>query len=317
LSDRRLAGSFEVNVNFQLRTNSDEDDVAAGFASKIQSLGDSSSSEQQIFATTLGANLQAAAAEDPSTSLLQEAAQAVQDTGIQVKHTETPRVAVNYVAVEDTNVTATGQVDALTNDDTTALLVALIAGCIGAFMAGLCCAWKVTKHMRKKKQESFFTENESNQVASLPEDHDLSPEMFTWDQPGPPPPEVFVDAPRSPGGQKAPDPKMETFEEEEVEKENEVQTAYLGTKEAEGEGTDIDELVEAYLGDKKSIEEASGSNEDTSQTVADTPRETSSSSSVPQEQRLQTALSSLPPAAEANEEDSDAEINLDLQVAKF
>lgn len=185
LSDRRLAGSFEVNVNFQLRTNSDEDDVAAGFASKIQSLGDSSSSEQQIFATTLGANLQAAAAEDPSTSLLQEAAQAVQDTGIQVKHTETPRVAVNYVAVEDTNVTATGQVDALTNDDTTALLVALIAGCIGAFMAGLCCAWKVTKHMRKKKQESFFTENESNQVASLPEDHDLSPEMFTWDQPGP------------------------------------------------------------------------------------------------------------------------------------
>lgn len=110
---------------------------------------------------------------------------------------------------------------------------------------------------------------------------------------------------------------METFEEEEVEKENEVQTAYLGTKEAEGEGTDIDELVEAYLGDKKSIEEASGSNEDTSQTVADTPRETSSSSSVPQEQRLQTTLSSLPPAAEANEEDSDAEINLDLQVAKF
>lgn len=175
--------------------------------------------------------------------------------------------------------------------------------------------------MRKKKQESLFTENESNQVASLPEDHDLSPEMFTWDQPGPPPPEVFVDAPRSPGNQKAPDLKMETEdseeeveEVEEVEKDDKVQTAYLGT-EGEGEGVDIDELVETYLGDKQL--DASGSNEDTSQTVADTPRETSSSSSVPQEQRLQTAFSSLPPAAEANEEDSDEEIDLDLQVAKF
>ncbi|CAK9085551.1 unnamed protein product, partial [Durusdinium trenchii] len=56
---RRLqSGNFEVNVNFQLRTSSEQEDVATGFAEKIAKLGDAGSSEQQVFAETLGANLE-------------------------------------------------------------------------------------------------------------------------------------------------------------------------------------------------------------------------------------------------------------------
>ncbi|CAK9101315.1 Uncharacterized protein SCF082_LOCUS47381, partial [Durusdinium trenchii] len=98
---RRLqSGNFEVNVNFQLRTSSEQEDVATGFAEKIAKLGDAGSSEQQVFAETLGANLEVAAQEDPAAAVLQEAAQAVKENGVQVKHTETPRIAVNYIAVQ-------------------------------------------------------------------------------------------------------------------------------------------------------------------------------------------------------------------------
>ena len=316
---RRLNANFEVNVNFQLRTNSDQGDVAASFAGKIEKLGDSTSSEQQVFATALGTNLQAAAAEDPSAALLQEAAEAVKESGIQVKHTETPRVAVNYVAVEDPNITA-GEVDALENQDTTALIVALLAGALGAFIAGLCCAWKVTRHMRKKKEQELhglFKEKESNQVASLPEDMNLAPEMFTWDQPGPPPPEVFVDQPRSPG-QDTPNLKMETFEE--AENDNAVQTVHLRDEEGqqhqdEEDIVDMDEIVEAFVG-KKSDQEADA--DDTSSgsfnpdAVSSTPRETCSNPSIPPEpSRAATALSTLPPAEEEEEEE------VELEVAQF
>ncbi|CAK9106634.1 Proline--tRNA ligase (Prolyl-tRNA synthetase) (ProRS) [Durusdinium trenchii] len=89
---RRLqSGNFEVNVNFQLRTSSEQEDVATGFAEKIAKLGDAGSSEQQVFAETLGANLEVAAQEDPAAAVLQEAARAVKENGVQVKHTEDTR----------------------------------------------------------------------------------------------------------------------------------------------------------------------------------------------------------------------------------
>ena len=58
--------------------------------------------------------------------------------------------------VQDTNVTATGEVDALSGEDTTALLVALSVGCVGAFFAGLCCAWKagVVAHWKTSQRHS-------------------------------------------------------------------------------------------------------------------------------------------------------------------
>ncbi|CAK9106434.1 Proline--tRNA ligase (Prolyl-tRNA synthetase) (ProRS) [Durusdinium trenchii] len=85
---RRLqSGNFEVNVNFQLRTSSEQEDVATGFAEKIAKLGDAGSSEQQVFAETLGANLEVAAQEDPAAAVLQ----AVKENGVQVKHTEDTR----------------------------------------------------------------------------------------------------------------------------------------------------------------------------------------------------------------------------------
>lgn len=310
---RRLqSGNFEVNVNFQLRTSSEQEDVATGFAEKIAKLGDAGSSEQQVFAETLGANLEVAAQEDPAAAVLQEAAQAVKENGVQVKHTETPRIAVNYIAVQDENATNT-EVDELAQSDTMSLLMgvvgALAAVFLCAFIAGLCCAWKVVGWLRRKQHQELFRESELNQVASLPQDHNLPPEIFTWDNEGPLPPEVFVHHPRSPT-QDAPDLKGETFEvdpdEDEIDEVMEVSLGNLGH-------FNPDEMEATEL--EKPEDNLSGSTPD--QPVGMQETSSNSSSTMPQEPRALHALVTATEETVSEEVEELEEINLDLHVARF
>ncbi|CAJ1408258.1 unnamed protein product [Effrenium voratum] len=75
------------------------------------------------------------------------------------------------------------------------MLGAVLAAGVCAFVAGLCCAWKVIGRMRNKRDQEMFLQDadEINRVANLPEDMSALPaEYYTWDHNTDLPPEVFV-----------------------------------------------------------------------------------------------------------------------------
>eukprot|EP00913_Durusdinium_trenchii_P017380 g16340.t1 len=95
--------NLQVNVNFQLRTKgtaANQDAQVNSLKTKIENLGSSGSSEQQVFQESLAKNLEEAAKVDPENlALLDSTAQAVKTEGVTVKHVETPRVSVSYELV--------------------------------------------------------------------------------------------------------------------------------------------------------------------------------------------------------------------------
>ncbi|CAE7872126.1 unnamed protein product [Symbiodinium microadriaticum] len=178
-------GAFEVNVEFQLRTMEADANATVGLTDKIEKLGDPTSSEQQAFASSLGPNLQEAAAADPSAAALTQAAQAVEDNGVQVKYTKKPAVSVSVVVVE-VNITsnATDFLSPEVEDeiDTMGLAAAVIGGILAAgfcaFLAGLCFAYRVIGYWEKKKQKELLQdESESNHVANMPGGFDYEDEI--------------------------------------------------------------------------------------------------------------------------------------------
>lgn len=135
--------SLAVNVNFQLRTkgstSTPQDTQVAGLKSKIANLGSSGSTEQLAFASALGTNLEEASQVDPQgMALLKATAQAVQTEGVVVKHVETPRVSVTYVAVENVD----------TEEGNPMVVINVIAAVVGIMAAGACAArviWQIRK----------------------------------------------------------------------------------------------------------------------------------------------------------------------------
>ena len=135
--------SLAVNVNFQLRTKGSTDTAQAtqvtGLKTKIASLGTSGSTVQWAFASALGTNLEEAAKVDPDgMALLRLTAQAVQTEGVVVKHVETPRISVTYVAIE-----------VIPDEEGNPMLVInIIAALMGIAAAGACAVlviWQVRK----------------------------------------------------------------------------------------------------------------------------------------------------------------------------
>ncbi|CAJ1383094.1 unnamed protein product, partial [Effrenium voratum] len=137
LDSRFLAAvnKMEVSVNFQVTTKTDQASEVESLVSKVASLGDTNSAEQQTFASALGTNLEAAAKANPeSLALLSLTAKAVISDGVQVRHTETPQVSTTYVSVEEPN------------KDSGSVIVSVFAavfGILAACLCPLCIYWAV------------------------------------------------------------------------------------------------------------------------------------------------------------------------------
>lgn len=317
---RRLqsGGAFEVNVEFQLRTMEADANATVGLTDKIEKLGDPTSSEQQAFASSLGPNLQEAAAADPSAAALTQAAQAVEDNGVQVKYTKKPAVSVSVVVVE-VNITsnATDFLSPEVEDeiDTMGLAAAVIGGILAAgfcaFLAGLCFAYRVIGYWEKKKQKELLQdESESNHVANMPGGFDYEDEIG----------EAETSMPRMPPPSTAPsrmswddhDDIADSHEPPEVQVEQSPPTPNGRAPEMTTEESDIwnpDEMVEDKISNETSQDTSAG------RAQAAEAASSHSDGSMPAPSPVQPGEPVAPAPVIEDEDEDDEEV--ELEVAAF